>query len=235
MQTLILGEGQVGSALYEVLVDHYPIRIYDVNPPKLNGIEIMHICFPWKQNFGSEVIKYRRKYQPMYTVIHSTVPVGTSACCGATHSPIRGNHSGSLVTALKTFVKFVGGKDADVVAKYFYDAGLRVYICRESETTELAKLLCSTFYGLCIEFTKAAERECNAWSVPFAEAWTLWQETYNEGYLQLGHPEYQRPVLTPMQMKIGGHCVIPNCELLDMEFARLLRVLENDYENRRRQ
>ena len=43
---------------------------------------------------------------------------------------------------------------------------------------------------------------------------TDWNKTYNDGYKELGKEDVVRPVLTPPDKFIGGHCVIPNTELL---------------------
>ncbi len=226
MRGLILGAGEVGRALHEVLSPFHETTLADLDPPELEGIEILHIAFPYGAAFESEVKAYRRRYRPRLTVVHSTVPVGTCEALGVTHSPIRGNHA-DMARSIKAFVKFVGGRDADEVAEYFNRAGIRPMICRESRTTELGKLLCTTFYGVLIEYTKAAEIRCDREGVPFAEAWTLFQQTYNEGYAAIGRPDYQRPILAPMQRRIGGHCVLPNLDLLG-DFGPGLEVKEKN-------
>lgn len=226
MKGIILGAGEVGRALYEVLAPFHPTLLYDLDPPGEPGVEILHICFPYGAAFVSEVEAYRRQYRPRLIVVHSTVPVGTCETLRATHSPIRGNHA-DMARSLRAFVKFVGGQDADEVAEYFNRAGIRPAICRSSRTTELGKLLCTTFYGVIIEYTKSVEKKCEAEGVPFAEAWTLFQQTYNEGYTAIGRPDYQRPILTPMQRRIGGHCVLPNLDLLG-DFGPGLEVKERN-------
>lgn len=225
--TLIIGAGEVGTALANVLRPHYPVTLVDLNPPLLEDVGFMHICFPYSEGFVASVLVYVARYRPYFVVIHSTVPVGTSRKCHATHSPIRGNHY-DMERSLKTIVKFVGGEGSDAVADYFMQAGIPVQVCRKPETTELAKLLCTTFYGVCIEYVKAAERQCQEEGVPFSEAFTLWQRTYNEGYAALGRPDVQRPVLAPIQSKIGGHCVLPNTELFDFPFAGLVKGLNRE-------
>ena len=86
------------------------------------------------------------------------------------------------------------------------------------------KLLSTTHYGLEIEFVKEVKRLCSKYKVPF-EAWTLWVENYNQGYEKLGFPEYKKPNLVPIMKRIGGHCVLPNCDLLDSKFADLIKKL----------
>ena len=224
-KTLIIGAGQIGKALYEVLSPYYDTAIVDKHEkPITKDVDIMHICFPYSKNFVKEVKRYQKLYKPKITVIHSTVPVGTSRKCNACHSPVRGMHP-YLAESIRTFVKFVGGKKADLVAEYFRRANIKAYICRKSETTELGKLLSTTYYAVCIEYVKSAEKLCEKYKVPFSEAFTLFNLTYNEGWTKLGHPEYQRPTLVPIQRKQGGHCTLPNCDLLESKFTKLIKEL----------
>lgn len=241
MRTLIVGDGEIGTALQQVLVPYYDVFLRGLTaPPVWNGgypyAEIMHICFPYSSEFVGNVRDYQREYKPRLTVIHSTVPVGTTAKCwvdinstvsGSVHSPIRGMHP-NLAGGIKTFVKFIGGPlpAVDEVAEYFRRAGLRVYICRDSATTELAKIADTSYYAVCIEFIKELERICCKHKVPFAEAFTLFQQTYNDGWTLLGRSEYCRPILAPIQRKQGGHCTLPNLEFYqDSHFADLVKLL----------
>jgi len=227
MRGVVIGAGEVGTAVHSVLVDAYRTGLvdkdYDVAPAP-DDVEIIHVCFPWGDWFDQEIEKYRDQYKPKYTVIHSTVPVGTSSRLDAIHSPVRGMHP-NMEEGLRRFVKFVGGPapKSDAVVDYLRRAGMRVKLCRRSETTELAKLMSTLYYGVCIEFVKEAERLCGKHGAPFAEAFTLWQKTYNEGYRDILRPEYARPVLEPIQQKIGGHCVRENSVLLDSKFSELVQ------------
>lgn len=230
-QTLIIGEGEVGKALYEILKEKYRCYTVDVKDAETEAVEkvdFMHVCIPYSiQNsflFIDEVKRYQNLYKPKFTVIHSTVPVGVSRLLNACHSPIRGMHP-RLEESIRMFVKFVGGEGADEVADYFKQVGLKVQICRDSKTTELAKLLDTLYYGVCIEYAKEAEKLCRKYRVPFSEAYTLFNQSYNEGYVKLGYPEYQRPVLQPIQRKIGGQCVVPNLDLLRSKFSKFIKSL----------
>lgn len=228
MKTLIVGNGEVGSALAAVLSPFYDLVLRDVEHVECDP-DIMHVCFPYSEKFIEQVHEYQKMYIPALTVIHSTVPVGTSRKCGAVHSPIRGNHP-FLAEGIASFVKFVGGPspEVDIVAEYFRRASMKVYLCRTSEATELAKIVDTTFYAVCIEYVKEIDRICNRLQVPFAEAFTLWQQTYNEGWTDLGYPEYNRPVLAPIQGRQGGHCTLNNLPFLlqhGSEFARLVHEL----------
>jgi hypothetical protein len=223
METLIIGNGEVGKALYSVLGKTYSVRMLE-EETNLSGFDYLHICFPYDDIFDSEVRYYQKKYKPRITVMHSTVPVGTSDKLGACHSPVMGIHP-FLEESLMTFTKFVGGKDADEVAEYFRKAGMKVHICRDSRTTELGKLADTMYYGVCIEFAKEIDNLCRKHNVPFSESYTLFNQVYNEGYSVLGRYEYIRPILEPIQQKIGGHCVIPNLYLLKSKFADFIKSL----------
>lgn len=223
MQTIILGFGEIGTALAKVLKTYNPI-IKTKTKENISGIEIMHICFPYSNSFVKEVKRYQELYKPKYTVIHSTVPVGTSKLCDAIHSPCLGVHP-YLEESFKTFTKFLGGKKASEVADYFRRAGMKVYICDKSETTELAKLSQTTQYALNIEYIKNLKQECDKFKIPFAEVYTLFSENYNKGYIKLGYPEYSLPLLVPIMQKQGGHCTLPNCEIWNTVFTKLIKKL----------
>jgi hypothetical protein len=226
MKTLIIGAGEVGKSLFNILEKYYPTEIYDKNSNSSRTFDILHICFPYSEEFIEAVKYYQKIYVPQYTIIHSTVPIGTSKKCGAIHSPVIGIHP-HLEEGIKTFPKYLGGEQASEVADYFRRAGLTVLIFDKSETTELMKILDTTFYGVCIEYTKDVKRQCEKYGVPF-EAWNIWTRNYNEGYTKLNHPEYTRPNLVPIMTNIKGHCVRPNLELIDTPFTRILKELNKD-------
>lgn len=216
MKALIIGMGEVGTALAEVLMDK-DMEVYDLNsgtePDLGSQFDILHICFPYSEKFIDYVQAYQEKYGPKYTVIHSTVPVGTSRQCGAIHSPIRGLHP-DLAPGIRTFIKFIGGAGASAVADYFRKAGLRVVLVDDQETTEAGKLFDTEYYRACIEFAHRVKNFCKENTLNFHEVYTLFNQTYNEGYSLLGHPEFIRPVLQPIMKPIGGHCVMQNKELI---------------------
>ena len=90
MKTLIIGAGEIGNALSDILSKSFNTLIRDKEDFKIQGIEVLHICYPWSKDFIKSTREYIKEYQPKYTVIHSTVPVGTSRKLGSFHSPVRG-------------------------------------------------------------------------------------------------------------------------------------------------
>lgn len=228
--SLILGAGEVGKSLHRVLSETYNTIILDKNPEPIEGIYILHICFPYFQGFEQQVEEYKKMYNPNIIIIHSTVPVGTSRKLGALHSPIHGKHP-NLSGGIKTFTKYLGGENENKVleaAKYLDGAGIKVQKVSSPETSELSKILCTTYYGWNILFNKEAKRLCDELGVNFDEAYG-WNKHYNEGYEKLGMGQFRRPVLDYVEGKIGGHCVVQNCDLLESFVTSLIKEKNESY------
>lgn len=221
MKTLIIGRGEIGGALSEILSEFYPVEVLDLGERISGSFDIIHICFPYSKSFLDDVAAYKEKYKPKYIIIHSTVPVGTSRKCGAFHCPVVGMHP-LLKKSILTFTKFLSGKGAYNIADYFRRAGIKIYLTDKQESTELMKILSTNFYGVCIEYVKEVKGLCDSFDVPF-EMWTLWTENYNNGYISLGSPEFVRPNLIPIVNQIGGHCVSNNLNFLHSDFVQFLR------------
>lgn len=226
MKSVIIGFGEIGKSLYNVLKTNYDVGYVDrEDEGNADSADIIHICFPFSDKFVEQVKEYQARFNPTYTIVHSTVPPKTCEQLGAIHSPCLGIHP-HLEKSMTTFIKYLAGPRASEVANYFRRAGMRVYILDEAKYTELMKILCTTFYGMCIEYTKDVKRQCDKLGIPF-EFWTLWNQDYNKGYTELGYPEYVRPNLIPIMQKIGAHCVLPNLELLNTPFTDFLKKLND--------
>lgn len=230
MRTLIVGYGEIGKSLKQVLDKKYTVEVKDIEDKECGKIEIMHICFPYSEFFVGECRRLIKKYRPKYSVIHSTVPIGTTALCGKEirYSPVRGKHP-NLDNALKTFVKYISGKPSKRLEQYFLDVGIPIKFCGKPEDLEAAKILSTTKYGWDIIFCKEVKRICNSLNLDFNIVYSDWTKTYNEGYLAMGSNKYIRPILEPMNGAIGGHCVIQNCNLLDDFITNFLRNRNDKY------
>lgn len=233
MKSLIIGKGEVGKSLYEVLKTTHPTRIRDKEPlpEEKRGdtpeFKILHICFPYFKGFELEVLEYQKKYQPAYTIIHSTVPMGTSRRCLSYHSPIRGSHP-RLAKSIKTFIKYLAPRDLKLKI-YFEAADIKIKMFDKQETTELLKILSTTYYAWNIIFCKEVKEICDEYELNFDEVYTEPNKTYNQGYKILGKANVVRPILKPMPGPVGGHCLIPNCELLKSEITSLLLKFNKKY------
>ncbi len=233
MKSLIIGRGEVGQSLYHVLKTAHSAKIRDKRPllEEKQGatprFEVLHICFPYFKGFEEEVKKYQKQYGPKYTIIHSTVPLGTSRKCKSFHSPIRGSHP-NLTKSIKTFIKYLAPADMKLKT-YFAAANIKVKMFDKQETTELLKILSTTYYAWNIIFCKEVKKICDKHKLDFNEVYTRPNQTYNEGYEILRKTNVRRPILEPMPGPIGGHCLIPNCELLKSKITSLLLKFNKNY------
>ena len=237
--SIIIGAGEIGKGLYEVLEDTYGESVFIRDTEHKAGlpkkVDFMHIAFPYSRKFLEYVNTYINIYNPGIVVVHSTVPVGTTdkiKTVPAVHSPVRGKHP-RLADSIRTFVKFVGGpRDiAAQVADYFIAANIKTTLCESTRSTELGKILSTTQYGWDIIQMKEIHRICKEHEVPFSEAYTLFNKTYNDGYEEMGIGEYKRSILQYMPNKIGGHCVVQNTALLDDIFTQFVKDFNQVYEH----
>lgn len=227
----IIGYGEIGSSLhqlYEDFTDKFEVLIFD--PSKnyeddLRHCDIINICIPYNEDFNNNVSDYIVINQPDLTIIHSTVAVGTTKWLSdngkynVVHSPVRGVHP-NLYGGLKTFKKYIASNNDEAIEicyNHFSDLQLYYGVIRDPNVTELQKLLSTTYYGLIIAWHDNMKKIADKHNVDFRHIGD-WTQSYNEGYRELRKPDVIRPNLYPPEGKIGGHCVIPNTELLKSVF-----------------
>jgi hypothetical protein len=213
---LVIGHlGQIGSAVHRYLAEHHEVSGLDTQSQDTptSYFDALHVCIPYSLSFTVTVSELQSKYltENGLTIIHSTVPVGTTDTLNSVHSPMRGIHP-NLYQGLLTFTKYFGGPRADEAAQYF--STLTTQTISNAKTTEAAKLWDTTAYGLMIVLEKEIHTYCEQHNLDFNIVYTQFTETYNQGYTALGMPHVARPVLKHVTGPIGGHCVIPNLELL---------------------
>lgn len=210
------GLGEVGGAIAKFYKNP---RIKDLNRDDgLKGVDILHICIPFIDNFVEVVRKEIAEDKPKLTILHSTVAPGTTKAIGGmvVHSPIRGVHP-DLYKGIKTFVKYIGAdrvEPAHLARDHYEDLGIKCKIYYPSQTTELGKLLSTTYYGLCIAYHGEMKKVCDKFGVNFEQAVTAFNKTYNAGWKEMGRDNVVRPVLSPPEEGIGGHCIMQNTEIL---------------------
>lgn len=221
MRHLVIGAGEVGSAVHTVLERVLDASIRDVEPFDI-AADVLHVCFPWSDQFATQVASYAHSHDAGLVIVHSTVPVGTCDPRGWVHSPVRGRHP-HLVEGLDTFIKHFGGLRATEAAAIFDAAGLRVETHATAAETEAGKLWELVQYGTSIQVEKQIHAWCETNGIDFETVYTRFAETYNDGYLGLGHPELVRPVLRHVPGPIGGHCVARCSALLDHPLADMVR------------
>jgi UDP-N-acetyl-D-mannosaminuronate dehydrogenase len=216
----ILGYGEIGSSFAKFFKNP---KIKDLKRDDgLQGVDILHVCIPYNDKFLAIIKKEINEIKPKLTIIHSTVAPGTTKKLAdifdgmVVHSPMRGTHP-NLFLGMKTFVKYIGADDRKVglLAKnHLSGLGIKTKLFFPSTTTELGKILDTTYYGVCIAWHKEMKKICDKFGVNFDETVTDFNKTYNEAYPKLGKKNVVRPVLSVDDKPIGGHCVVPNAEIL---------------------
>lgn len=232
MTSLIIGKGEVGKSLYKTLRKTYTnIKIKDVEYLKMKNVDFLHICYPYSKKFIKITKNYLKVYKPKYTIIHATVPFGTTKNLGKNiwHSPIRGVHP-NLAKGIKTFIKYIGGRKNKHITNYFTNAGIKIQYTPYAKNTEAGKILSTTYYGWNIVFCKEIYKICKKYDLDFDFIYSTMNQSYNKGYLELNMPNVIRPVLKFRKGKIGGHCVVQNCDLLKSIIGDIIKKLNKSYE-----
>ena len=224
MKIGILGYGQIGQAIAKFYKSaSWRTKIKDLKRDDgLIGVDILHVCIPYNNKFIATAAKEIKQINPKLTIIHSTVAFGATKKLAdkfsgrIVHSPVRGVHP-NLYKGIKTFVKYIGAdnkKAAELAKKHLESLGMKTEVFDSSTATELGKLLDTTYYGLTIAWHGEMKKLCDKFGVNFDETVTHFNNTYNEGYKELGKHNVVRPVLYPPEGPIGGHCVVFNAEIL---------------------
>ena len=239
----IVGYGEIGKSVEKVYLDYpneYQVSVKDlVRDDGVEDSHIMHICIPYvDESFVDTVSDIVIDKSPNIVIVNSTTAVGTTekirlrTKTKIAHSPVRGVHP-NLYEGLKTFVKFIGTDDQELskeISEHYESLNIETERCMNSETTELAKILSTTYYGVIIAWHGEMKKMCDKYEVDFEKAATEWNRTYNEGYSVLGKSNVIRPVLYPPPPSIGGHCVVPNVKILKKEVISKALELIMDYE-----
>ncbi len=216
----IVGMGEVGKPLSRILSRAYEVICVDIAPIENDGPGgVLHICYPFQiTNFVKTTADYVKKYRPALTIINSTVPPGTTrnvqALVGSgsvVYSPVRGKHAHMEADMLK-YKKFVAGfteaATADAI-QHFEGAGFRTGRLRTPEIAELSKLVETTWLGVLVAWAQEVERFAASYDASFGEVNEFIKEIeFLPSHIFPGH--------------IGGHCVMPNIALLQMQFRSSL-------------
>ncbi len=234
--TLVIGMGEVGRPLHTILSKQDPEVIgIDIEPVVIDRpVGILHICFPFKEQaaFVRAVAGYAIKYRPEIIVVNSTVVPGTTrnletlTGVPCVYSPVRGKHT-KMVDDLYLYVKFVAGASAEAAGRVkaqFEAAGLKSEMLAAPETLELAKLLETTYFGVLIAWAQEMNRFASVVDADYLEVGKFFTEI---AYL---------PKVLFQPGIIGGHCVMPNIELLLQRFqSEFLDTIKHSNEQRKKE
>ncbi|HUC59358.1 MAG TPA: hypothetical protein VMA95_18290 [Streptosporangiaceae bacterium] len=229
---LVVGLGEVGGPLLAVLRRAHQAAGRDVEDQDFDDVEILHVCFPFGANFAELVSKYVTRYEPQVVVVHSTVLPGTTrevqelAGVPAVYSPVRGKHT-RMTGELLRYRKFVAGTSTEaveLVERHLGAAGMSTARMSSFETLELAKLLETTYFGVLLAWAQEMDRFTSAVGADYWEAGRFFEEI---GFLPPAgfEPGY-----------IGGHCIMPNIDLLaKLRDSVLLDAVRHSNEERARE
>jgi UDP-N-acetyl-D-mannosaminuronate dehydrogenase len=221
----VVGLGEVGKPLYELMSEYHHTIGVDIAPiQQLEPVHFLHICYPFEiSDFVGETARYIETFKPTLTIINSTVGIGTtrriSERTGAAviNSPIRGKHA-RMLEELRMYTKYIGALDQDageLGASHFQSVGLITRVLSSPEATELAKLTETTYFGLLIAWAQEVDRYCDVTGANFDDVVSFYEEI---NYL---------PPVKYWPGIIGGHCVMPNIEiLLKYEPSRILEAIK---------
>ena len=213
--TIVVGLGEVGRPLYEILRQTYDCVGVDIEPVSVTQpCSVMHICIPYQvTDFLGAASEYIAKYKPRLTVINSTVAPGTTRAVAASsqsqvvYSPVRGKHARMKMDMLR-YRKFVGADDAksgNAAIAHFYSAGFQTDRFPSSTAGEVAKLLETTWLGVMVAWSQEAERIGLAHGASYDEINAFVKEI-----------DFIPHHITPGF--IGGHCVMPNIQILRSQY-----------------
>lgn len=212
-ETLIVGLGEVGAALAEVIERRSPVLRHDIEPREFDAaIGVMHVCIPFQSSaqFETAVCGYVQRFDPALTIVNSTVLPGTTSALArrtgkpVVYSPVRGKHV-RMAQDLVRYVKYVAAADEEAAVRaqhHFESAGMKTRRMKKPETLELAKLGETTYFGVQIAFAQELDRYARRVGADYDEAINFFEEVDF-----LPRSRYFPGI-------IGGHCVIPNIQLL---------------------
>jgi UDP-N-acetyl-D-mannosaminuronate dehydrogenase len=212
-KVVVVGLGEVGKPLFELVSKHHNAFGIDIAPVEpIEQVDVLHICYPFEiTDFIGETARYIELFRPTLTIVNSTVAIGTTRSIAArtgaavVNSPVRGKHS-HMLDEMAIYTKFVGATSlaaGEQAAKHFESMGLKTKVLSSPEATELAKLTETTYFGLLIAWAQEVERYCDQTGEHYDEVASFYEEI---AYL---------PPVKYFPGVIGGHCVMPNIEILN--------------------
>ncbi len=236
----IIGFGEIGKPLGQLLAGRF--SVYPMDPkvyPEYTGDQItcnfLHICIPGSlDNFNEIVLEYIEKFEPKYTIIHSTVIPGTTRAieelvkkyskeesqetCKVVFSPVQGKHADNkMKREMLNYPKYLGATSLEIaqtVKVHLGEIGFDVLIMNNPEEAEWSKIVATSYFGLMISWAQEMERLC---------------DKHELDYNCITHFFPLADDFTPPHIPgiIRGHCVIQNLDLWEKvgksDFVDLIR------------
>jgi len=198
----------------------------------------MHICIPFSKKLLSIIKKYEEKYEPKVIVIHSTISPNTTETVQkklntpVIYSATRGVHK-RMLKDLKRYSKFYSVYDwapnAKLASRLFEkrmkSCDVKTKKISNPLTLELSKIVVDTsYYGWLINYAQISKIISQKYKIDYDEMWSFSDEIHK--FLK------NRPKMFPGF--IGGHCVIPNLELIDNELLNQIDKINKNFAKRKK-
>ena len=245
LKNVVAGLGEIGRPIQKLISKGELTIGFDINKKLMNvnkfqknidvPTETLHVCIPFTSNFRQNVITLCNKFSPKCLVIHSTLqPYTTKKLQNkldipVIFSPTRGVHKRMLYD-LKRYTKFFAiepdaPKKIWAVRTYsnlMKKCDVKTKRMSDPITLELAKIICDTsYYGWLINYAQLSKMVAMKNNVDYDEMWTFSDEI--EKFVG------NRPKMRPGY--IGGHCVIPNLELVQNETLNFIKKINRTFYN----
>ena len=239
---VVAGLGEIGYPILKFLSKKQITVGYDVDERLMNKSKFkkfqetqtsfLHIAIPVTSKFELNILQLYKKFKPECIVMHSTVGPGTTEKIQEKldvpliYSATRGVHK-RMLKDIKRYTKFFAiSKTAPkkqwatkAFSRKMKNCGVKTKQMSKPETLELAKIVCDTSYlGWLVNFAQISNIISKKYNVDYDEMWTFSEEIHKF----LGN----RPKMYPGI--IGGHCVIPNLQLLRSQTLTQIKEM-NDY------
>ena len=243
---VVAGLGEIGFPILKLLAKKQITVGYDldkrlVNESKFKKLQsvqtsFLHITIPVTSKFNSNLLQLYKKFKPECIVIHSTIGPGTTEQIQkkidvpVIYSATRGIHK-RMFKDIKRYTKFFAiSKKAPkkqwaikTYSRKMKNCGVKTKQMSKPETLELAKIICDTSYlGWLVNYAQMSNTIANEYGVDYDEMWSFSDEIHK----LLGN----RPKMYPGY--IGGHCVLPNLNLINDETLNLINKMNNSYAKR---
>ena len=254
-KNIVAGLGEIGAPILKLLSNNELTLGYDINENLMNKRKfdkyektqtlMLHICIPFSKKFISNIQKLVKKFHPKIVVIHSTVSPRTTSTLQSKfsipviYSATRGVHkrkfdkyqphkNGILFDIMRYTKFFAISNDAPnkVFAVNEFKKSMRINGVKTKqmstpETLELGKIICDTsYYGWLINYAQLSNMIAMQYNVDYDEMWTFSDEIHKF----LGNRPKMFPGIT------GGHCIIPNLDLIHNDTLNLIKKINTNYE-----
>ena len=243
-KNIVAGLGEIGLPILKLLSMSQTVVGYDIDDKLMNqkrfdkyknyDTNFLHVCIPFSKKFQSNVKSLSKQFSPKCIVIHSTVSPYTTkkiqselSSIPIIYSATRGVHK-RMIRDLKKYAKFFAlEKNApnrkNTITQFVSQmrkCGIKTKKMSDPITLELAKIVCDTsYYGWLINYSQLSNMIAIEHGVNYDEMWSFSDEIHK--FLQ------NRPKMFPGY--IGGHCVIPNLDLMHNQTLNLIKEINDSY------